>query len=73
MIAANRALYDRVRDLGGFQYPVGSIPTTAADWRAHFGPDWPVLAAARQRYDPRGILTPGQGIFPASTARQRNR
>lgn len=65
MITANRTLYERVRDLGGFQYPVGSIPTTRADWRAHFGPAWPLLAQARAHYDPRGILTPGQGIFPS--------
>jgi FAD/FMN-containing dehydrogenase len=65
MLAANRALYEQVRALGGYQYPIGSIPTTPADWRAHFGPAWPLLAGARRRYDPRGILTPGQGIFPA--------
>jgi cytokinin dehydrogenase len=65
MIAANSALYQQVRHLGGYQYPVGSIPTTRSDWRAHFGPAWPLLADARHRYDPRGILTPGQGIFPA--------
>jgi cytokinin dehydrogenase len=71
MISANSALYDQVRDLGGFQYPIGSIPTTPADWRAHFGPVYRLLADARHRYDPRGILTPGQGIFPAPPARQR--
>jgi cytokinin dehydrogenase len=65
MIAANSTLYQQVRDLGGHQYPIGSIPTTRADWRAHFGSAWPLLAGARHRYDPRGILTPGQGIFPA--------
>ncbi len=63
MIAANRALFEQLRDLGGFQYPIGSIPMTPADWRAHFGPVWPFFAAAKRRYDPRGILTPGQGIF----------
>jgi FAD/FMN-containing dehydrogenase len=65
MIAANSALYRQVRHLGGYQYPVGSIPTTRSDWRAHFGPAWPLLVDARHRYDPRGILTPGQGIFPS--------
>jgi cytokinin dehydrogenase len=65
MLAANRALYEQVRALGGYQYPIGSIPTTPADWRAHFGAAWPLLAGARRRYDPNGILAPGQGIFPA--------
>jgi FAD/FMN-containing dehydrogenase len=63
LLAANRAAYERVRDAGGKQYPVGSIPFTRSDWRDHFGPAWPALAAARRRYDPSGILTPGQRIF----------
>jgi FAD/FMN-containing dehydrogenase len=64
MLAANRVLFDQLRALGGFQYPVGSIQMTQADWRAQFGPEWPFLSAARSRFDPHGILTPGQGIFP---------
>ncbi len=64
MIAANSTLISQVRGLGGFQYPIGSIPTSHADWRAHFGPEWQFLVQARHRFDPRGILTPGQGIFP---------
>jgi FAD/FMN-containing dehydrogenase len=63
MVAANRALYERVRDAGGFQYPVGSVPMDRADWRAHFGPVWEGFAAARAAHDPAGILAPGQGIF----------
>ena len=63
LVAANRAAYELVRDAGGKQYPVGSIPFERADWRDHFGRAWPALAAARRRYDPSGILTPGQGIF----------
>ena len=51
------------RALGGYEYPIGSIPMTPADWQQHIGPVFPFLAAARQRYDPGGILTPGQGIF----------
>ena len=63
MVKANRARYDQVRALGGTQYPVGSIPMSGEDWRIHFGEAWPALAAARRRYDPSGILTPGQHIF----------
>lgn len=66
MIAANSTLYRQVRELGGFQYPIGSIPTSRADWRAHFGPQWPFLVHAKHQFDPRAILTPGQGIFPAA-------
>jgi cytokinin dehydrogenase len=64
MLTANRELFDQARRLGGYAYPIGSIPTTPADWHQHYGPLWPFLAAARRRYDPAGILTPGQGIFP---------
>jgi cytokinin dehydrogenase len=62
-LQANRALYEAVRAAGGKQYPVGSVPFTPADWRDHFGLDYPAFAAAKARYDPRRLLTPGQGIF----------
>jgi len=63
LVADNRALFEQARALGGYEYPVGSIPLSHSDWVQHFGPQWPSLAAARRRYDPNGILTPGQGIF----------
>lgn len=64
MMKANRALYRQGRAAGAYQYAIGSIPFTRADWRQHFGPQWQFLEAARRRYDPAGILAPGQGIFP---------
>ncbi|MFR9756661.1 FAD-binding protein [Streptomyces sp. TR06-5] len=63
LLAANRVAYEDARDCGGKQYPVGSIPFDRADWRDHFGALWPFLRSARHRYDPDGILVPGQGIF----------
>ncbi|MFF1448136.1 FAD-binding protein [Streptomyces sp. NPDC058274] len=63
LLAANRTAYDTVHAAGGTQYPVGSIPFDRADWREHFGPTWRRLATARNTYDPRGVLVPGQGIF----------
>lgn len=63
LLTANRRAYEAVREAGGTQYPVGSVPFEQADWRDHFGAAWPRLAEARDRYDPTGILTPGQGIF----------
>lgn len=63
MVEANRALYQRVQAVGGTQYPVGTIPTAHADWCRHFGPWWQRLSAAKRRYDPAGILAPGQGVF----------
>jgi cytokinin dehydrogenase len=64
MLDSNRALYEQARDVGGTQYPIGSIPFSRMDWVEHFGSQWPDLVAAKRRYDPNGILTPGQGIFP---------
>jgi FAD/FMN-containing dehydrogenase len=63
MVRANRDLYERLRKAGGHQYPVGSIPLTRAEWREHFGSAWHWFAAAKRRYDPAGILAPGQGVF----------
>ncbi|MCX4762893.1 FAD-binding protein [Streptomyces sp. NBC_01275] len=62
-LAANRSAYEAVAAAGGTQYPVGSIPFTRADWQTHFGPSWSRLTAAKQTYDPQGILVPGQGVF----------
>ncbi|MFE2597354.1 FAD-binding protein [Streptomyces sp. NPDC059396] len=61
--AANHAAYETVRAAGGTQYPVGSIPMTAADWRGQYGTVWETFAAAKRRYDPHDLLAPGQHIF----------
>ncbi|MCQ9185558.1 FAD-binding protein [Streptomyces sp. IBSBF 2953] len=63
LLAFNRSAYEATAAAGGTHYPVGSIPFTPADWRAHFGPAWAALASAKCTYDPRGILVPGQGVF----------
>jgi FAD/FMN-containing dehydrogenase len=63
MVAANRRLFEQMREIGGYRYPVGAIPVTHDDWVQHFGQIWPAFARAKRRYDPAGILTPGQGIF----------
>jgi cytokinin dehydrogenase len=63
MVADNRVVYERARDAGGKRYPIGSVQFGPADWRDHYGGDWPAFAAAKAQYDPRHILTPGQGIF----------
>ncbi|RKN12507.1 FAD-binding protein [Streptomyces radicis] len=63
--AANRAAFETVRAAGGTQYPVGAVPMTAADWRGQYGKEWEEFAAAKRRYDPHGLLAPGQHIFTA--------
>ncbi|MGW2544549.1 FAD-binding protein [Kitasatospora sp. NPDC001574] len=59
----NRRLYDRAVALGGTRYLIGAIPDmTRSDWRRHYGTRWGRAVAAKRRFDPAGILTPGQGI-----------
>lgn len=64
MVAQNRALFERARDLGAKKYPIGSIPFSRADWAEHFGASFDALCAIKSRLDPRNVLTPGQRIFP---------
>jgi hypothetical protein len=49
--------------VGGFFYPVDSVPMSRRDWRRHFGDRFPEFAADKQAYDPDYLLAPGQGIF----------
>jgi FAD/FMN-containing dehydrogenase len=63
LLADNRRLYDRARAVGGTHYPVGAIDLTPADWQAHYGSRYPRFLAAKRRYDPNNVLTPGQRIF----------
>jgi cytokinin dehydrogenase len=62
-VAENRALFEQALELGGTHYPIGSIPFSPADWRQHFGADYPRFLRQKARDDPRQVLTPGQGIF----------
>jgi hypothetical protein len=63
LIDANRATYDRVRAAGGTLYPVSALRLSPSDWRDHFGAAFGRLEAAKQRFDPDGILTPGYEVF----------
>ena len=63
MLAENRMLYDRIREAGGIQYPVGAFAMSSDDWTAHFGSGWPQLREAKQRYDPGHLLAPGYNLF----------
>ena len=67
MVEANRPLFLRAQALGGYQYPVGSIPTTPEEWRTHYGPSWAAFEAAHERDDPDGILTAGR--LPSETVK----
>ena len=63
MLAKNRTLYERICSAGGVHYPVSAFAMAGKDWKDHFGPAWPHLYEAKQRYDPSHILTPGYEVF----------
>ncbi len=63
LVAMNRTLYERARDLGGTRMTSSAIPFSQADWIRHYGPAWKAFAAAKARYDPNNVLTPGQRMF----------
>lgn len=67
MIEANRVVRDRVVARGGVVYPINTVPMSPADWRTYFGPRWRQLQAAKEEFDPHGILTPGYGIVRTTT------
>ena len=63
MVHDNRSLFEQARLLGGYDYPVGATPVGPHEWPQHYGDAWPGFLRAKRRYDPGGILTPGQAIF----------
>jgi FAD/FMN-containing dehydrogenase len=63
LVDANKAGYGRVKAAGGTLYPVSAFPMSKGDWRDHFGSAFGQLKAAKLRYDPDAILTPGYEIF----------
>lgn len=65
LVKTNRTVYDRIRALGGYLYPVSAVALTQPDWKHHYGPLWQTVETAKTRFDPHHLLTPGQGMFPA--------
>lgn len=39
-----------------------------ADWVKHFGRKWGAFLERKKKYDPKAILSPGQGIFDSPVA-----
>jgi FAD/FMN-containing dehydrogenase len=63
MVAHNRQLFERNREWGGTHYTISAIPLSPEDWKRHYGPAWEGLVAAKRRYDPDAVLTPGPNMF----------
>lgn len=63
MLTRNRTLFEKARALGGTRYPIGSLEFSHEDWRIQYGDVWDFFKAAKRRFDPDQILSPGPGIF----------
>ena len=64
MLAANQEVVRRAIGAGGKVYPPYAPALPAGGWQEHYGAStWRRFAAARRRFDPNNILTPGAGIF----------
>ena len=63
-LEANARLLERAIAMGGKRYPPYGGITTPPEWRRHYGEElYARFAAAKRRYDPRQVLTPGPGMF----------
>jgi cytokinin dehydrogenase len=66
LVATNRTLYERAREMGGTRLTTTAIPFSPADWSQHYGPAWKSFRAAKGRFDPNNVLSTGQGMFPSA-------
>jgi hypothetical protein len=51
MIALNRTLYERARDMGGYRMTSSAVPMSQDDWKRHYGPAWHVAPSPWDRWD----------------------
>ncbi len=64
MLIANQTLAQRCMTSGGKIYPPFAPVLSRDDWKRHYGVQtWQRFAAAKQRFDPNNVLTPGAGVF----------
>jgi cytokinin dehydrogenase len=64
MLAANQALLPLLLSAGGKIYPPFAPILSQEQWQDHYGKEaWARFAAAKNRFDPNNVLTPGAGIF----------
>ena len=64
MVRVNRALAERCIAAGGKIYPPHAPVLSRREWQHHYGAQrWGRFAAAKRRFDPNNVLTPGAGVF----------
>jgi len=63
LVARQRKLHDYAMDIGGskrYSYDTVTATITGEKWRTHFGEQpWRTICAAKRRFDPDHIFTPG--------------
>ena len=64
LLEENRRLFDTAVASRGKQYPIGALELSQQDWVTHYGSNYPDVVRRKRRFDPRNIMTPGQGVFP---------
>jgi len=65
IIALNRKLYERAREMGGYRMTSSAVAMSQDDWKKHYGSAWPMVESAKAKFDPKKVLTPGYAMFPA--------
>jgi FAD/FMN-containing dehydrogenase len=71
VLEINQRILERMRAVGGKSYPPYAPYATPEEWQEHYGPEmWPRLIAAKRKYDPNNILTPGISLFDGSARTQ---
>jgi len=64
MLASNRSLLEQMTAVGGKAYRQYGIVISQNEWAEHFGPEvWRRFSAAKKKFDPNRVLTPGPEIF----------
>lgn len=63
VLAENRLLYERNRNLGGKFYTISAVDLEHLDWVKHFQPFWGHLVSTKSTHDPDNVLGPGPGVF----------
>ena len=64
MLSANHMLVPRCIKMGGKVYPPFAPALSREAWKQHYGTQtWQRFVAAKRRYDPNNVLTPGAGVF----------
>lgn len=70
MLARNRRLYERARELGGTRYGIAAIPFSEADLRREQGASYANFSEQKRRCDPHGVIGEAldQVVAPAGRA-----